>query len=177
MSVPISAWWRGARVHGAVGSLRNQQTHQVHSDLSIPKALLLEHVRQGPDLYSAIPSESIPDLFFWGPRAGGAHFPAFFGIRLSSSAWHLVMKCRRLAFGGQRPRMMPCVYNVQNNPTTKNGLSSPAASTQTEKPCTWHLCQIRGGSLKVTHGKSPKSWLEIAELQWHKMIFPFYYKG
>lgn len=162
MSVLKSASWGGARVHGAVGSLRNQQTHQVHSDLSIPKALPLDHFRQGPDLYSALPSESILDLSFWGPRAGGAHFPAFVGIRLSSSAWHLVMTCKtkparclRLAFGGQGPRMMPCVYNVQNNPTTKNGLSSPAASTQTEKPCTWHLCQIRRVSGSHPREKSP----------------------
>lgn len=146
--------------------------------------MLLEHFRQGPDLYCAMPSESILDLFFWGPRAGGAHFPAFFGIRSSSSAWHLVMKCKTkpatcpgLASGGQRPRMMAHVYNVQNNPTTKNGLSSLAASTQTEKPCTWHLCQIRGGLWKSPAGKSPQCWHEIAELKWHKMIFPFYCKG
>ena len=62
---------------------------QVHSILSTLNAMLLEHFRQGPDLYSAMPSESILDLPFWGPRAGKAHFPAFFGIRSSSSAWHL----------------------------------------------------------------------------------------
>ena len=80
-------------------------------------------------------------------------------------------RCLELAFGGNRPRMMPHVYNAQNNLTAKNDLFFPAASAQPEQAL--HLTSLpdKRRPLEVTHGVSPQCWYGIAEFKWHKMFF------
>lgn len=72
--------------------------------------------------------------------------------------------CLQLAFGGNRPRMMPHVYNAQNNLTAKNDLFSHAVGAQTEQALLFASLPDKRRPLQVTHWSVPSVNMTLLNL-------------